>query len=147
MQTRTQRGFTLLELLISVTIIGVLASIAIPGLMNALDRGRQKRTMADLKTLAEAIEAYAVDNSVYPTAATMTELSVVLRPVFARAVPVEDGWGHGIVVDCAAGSYTVGSGGKDGGALDFVGGPTTDFDDAIILSNGQFVQWPEGAQR
>ena len=58
---RKNRGFTLIELLIVVAIIGIIAAIAIPNLLNAINRGRQKRSMADLRTVGTAIEAYAVD--------------------------------------------------------------------------------------
>ena len=45
--------------------------------------------------------------------------------------------------------YAIGSGGKDGEGKLFVegeGGPTVSFDAAIIMANGQFIQWPEGTQ-
>ncbi|OYV98709.1 MAG: hypothetical protein B7Z68_00255, partial [Acidobacteria bacterium 21-70-11] len=47
---RKQKGFTLIELLIVVAIIGIIAAIAIPNLLNAINRGRQKRTMADMRS-------------------------------------------------------------------------------------------------
>ena len=47
---RKQLGFTLIELLIVVAIIGIIAAVAIPNLLNAVDRGKQKRTMADLRS-------------------------------------------------------------------------------------------------
>jgi general secretion pathway protein G len=146
---RTARGFTLIELLIVVAIIGIIAAIAIPNLLNAIDRGKQKRTMADLRTLGTAIESYAIDNQGYPTAGTnLPVLASVLEPLYLRTAPVNDGWSRAFSVSCTAADYTVCSGGKDGGAcINDAGGTTQAFDDSITFANGQFAQWPEGAQQ
>src|SRR5512132_3191933 len=69
---KKESGFTLIELLIVIAIIGILAAIAIPNLLNAVQRGKQKRSMSDMRTMATAIEAYAVDNNVYPQGACNT---------------------------------------------------------------------------
>ncbi len=96
MKVRNQKGFTLIELLIVVAIIGIIAAIAIPNLLSAVDRGKQKRTMADLRTLGTACEEYAIDNGVYPTSNArwipVSELSASLSPEYVRQPPEVDGW-------------------------------------------------------
>ena len=149
MKSRNQKGFTLIELLIVVAIIGIIAAIAIPNLLNAIDRGKQKRSMADIRSLGTAVEEYSIDNNVYPVAADMATLEGIVEPVYIRTAPLQDGWGRDFVVASTNVTYSIGSGGKDGGTLTAcTGAPTCgDFDDAIIFVDGQFVQWPEGMQQ
>ncbi len=64
---RTERGFTLIELLIVVAIIAILAAIAVPNFLEAQVRSKVSRVKADMRTMATAMEAYAVDNNRYPT--------------------------------------------------------------------------------
>jgi type II secretion system protein G len=148
---RSDKGFTLIELLIVVAIIGIIAAIAIPNLLNAIDRGKQKRTMADLRSMGTAVEEYSIDNNMYPVATTYAVLSGVVAPAYIRKLPDKDGWGTLFNISSATGAYTLGSCGKGAtscGALNLVGtgGTTTAFGDDIIFSNGQFIQWPEGKQ-
>src|SRR5688572_6112143 len=60
------RAFTLIELLIVVAIIAILAAIAVPNFLEAQVRAKVSRVKADIRSMATAIESYAVDNNKYP---------------------------------------------------------------------------------
>jgi type II secretion system protein G len=62
----TRQAFTLIELLIAVAIIAILAAIAVPNFLSAQTRAKVSRAKSELRTLTEALEAYAVDHSIYP---------------------------------------------------------------------------------
>ncbi len=149
MTQRNQKGFTLIELLIVVAIIGIIAAIAIPNLLNAIDRGKQKRTMADLRSVGTAVESYSIDNNVYPVASAMAgDLENFIEPIYIRTSPLVDGWTRSFQVAATIGEYTVCSGGKDGGTCTADGaGATQSFNSSITFTSGQFVQWPEGSQQ
>src|SRR6266496_4024960 len=89
-QMRKEKGFTLIELLIVVAIIGIIAAIAIPNLLNAIDRGKQKRTMADMRSIGTAVESYAVDNNVYPPATDANALRNAVQPIYIKSMPTAD---------------------------------------------------------
>lgn len=59
-------AFTLIELLIVVAIIAILAAIAVPNFLESQVRAKASRVKADLRTLATALESYAVDQNSYP---------------------------------------------------------------------------------
>ena len=79
MRKRTRLGFSLVELVIVIIIIGIIAAIAIPNLVNAIQRGRQARTVGDLRGLSTAVAMYQQDFAKYPVFAANTEASE-LRP-------------------------------------------------------------------
>jgi general secretion pathway protein G len=158
-----RRGFTLIELLIVVAIIGIIVAIAVINMINAIQRAKQKRSMADIKNLSTALEAYAADVNYYPAAAgyslpsglslptaTVGTAAADLSPTYIRVAPLSDGWNSWYLYGSSAtrSDYLVRSSGADGVPQAApVYGPTTDFNADIILVDGAFVQYPEGAQR
>lgn len=144
-----RKGFTLIELLIVVAIIGIIAAIAIPNLLNAIQRGKQKRSMADARAIGTAAEEYAVDNNIYPSGGSdVSAISGVLEPTYITHMPLKDGWNTSFdyVSPSPYQSYTVRSYGKDAAAEALYYGKTTGFCNDIVFSNGQFIEWPEGVQ-
>jgi general secretion pathway protein G len=148
---RKQKGFTLIELLIVVAIIGIIAAIAIPNLLNAIDRGKQKRTMADMRSIGTSIESYAVDNNFYPKGMANAPAATIggyVSPIYMKTVPTTDGWQNAWDCDSTANGaqYTITSAAKDNAQGAVTGGTTSDFNCDIIFANGQFYQWPQGTQ-
>lgn len=61
-----QRGFTLLEVMVVIVILGILASMVVPNLIGNKDKADQQKTVSDIVALENAMDMYKLDNSVYP---------------------------------------------------------------------------------
>jgi general secretion pathway protein G len=67
MIARRPAGFTLLEVMVVVFILGLLAMIVVPRLAGRTDEARRVKVIADLKSVAQALDLYRLDAGTYPT--------------------------------------------------------------------------------
>jgi general secretion pathway protein G len=100
---RRQRGFTLIEVMVVVVILGILAAIVVPRIMSRPDEARVVRAQQDVRALAAALDLFKLDNLVYPTTEQGLE-ALVKKPAglppgarykedgYIEAVP-KDPWG------------------------------------------------------
>ena len=65
---RKTKAFTLIEMLIVIVIIGILAAALIPRLREVQGRARDTKRKVDLRTIANTLEIYMLDNASYPSA-------------------------------------------------------------------------------
>ena len=67
MARRKQKGFTLIEIMVVIVILGILGALVVPRLMGRPDEARAVAARQDINTLAQALKLYRLDNARYPT--------------------------------------------------------------------------------
>jgi len=136
-------------LLPAVIVTGVVVAVALPNLLMAVDKGKQKSTMGDMRTLAMALESYLVDNNQLPPGNTLADIKAKLEPFYIKSVPLKDAWGNDFLYKAgknlqyclaSAGSNGVFDGWEQQGYYQAVS--KTDFAKDIILCGGSFVYGP-----
>ncbi len=144
--------FVVLLLFGQVILVG---AMLIPGLLGS--PGHTKRTMADLRSVGTAVEAYAVDNDFYPEAKSLDELASRLEPRYIRQMPRRDAWKHEMRYFCwkenekssGCDTYIVASPGKDGiweemNPRKYQSSTFRGFDGDFVFKNGEFLRYPAG---
>lgn len=130
MRRRRARGFTLVELMVVIVIIGLLATVVMINVMPSQDRAMSEKARADVSVLEQALETYRLENLAYP--ATEQGLQALLRAPaglarperyrqggYVRRLP-EDPWGNAYQYrrpgrNGAFDVYSLGADGAEGG--------------------------------
>ena len=130
--SRKRKGFTLIEMLIVVVIVGILAALLIPQFITSIQKAKQKGTMQDMNGIAKSLIDYITDVGYVPeqSGAMVAGSTFIeeLRPFYVKAMPMMDQWGTAFYVYC--GSDAIGSAGLGGVTA---AGP----DDFVIISYGR----------
>ena len=130
---RAARGFTLVELMVVIVIIGLLATVVMINVMPSQDRAMVEKARADVAVLEQALETYRLDNLTYPSTeqglqASLSAPGGLSRPEryrqggYIRRLP-EDPWGHAYQYRRPGRSggfdvYSFGADGAEGGDAD-----------------------------
>lgn len=159
-----QKGFTLIELLIVVAIIGIIAALLIPNFLDALQKAKQKRTVADMRNVGTAMFSWLTDqvgasaagasvNLGSYTSSSQAALVGLLVSQYIQDVPTNDGWKRtydyylNSANPLAKQVMAIRSKGRDGtgssGSYTVGGFDPTDYDQDIVWADGFFVRWPQ----
>ena len=121
---KTMSGFTLIEILIVVVILGILGAVVVPNILSRPDTARVQAAQTDLRALSQTLEIYRLDNFQYPSSEQGLE-SLIDRPSgfpepknwnpegYLKKLPT-DPWGSPYLYEKSGSSYSLISLGADG---------------------------------
>lgn len=99
---RNNRGFTLIEVLVVIVILGLIAGLIIPRITGRVDEAKVETTKIQMKAVKDALEQYKLDNGIYPTTEQGVK-ALVEKPVTPPIPPrwrqyldkmPQDAWGR-----------------------------------------------------
>ena len=124
MKYKANAGFTLIEILVVVVIIGILGAIIVPNLLGRPDQARITAAQSDLRSLSNALDIYRLDNFQYPSTDQALE-ALVIKPSgfpepknynpegYIKSLP-SDPWGSPYVYERTESGFSLFSMGADG---------------------------------
>ncbi len=164
---KTPKGFTAVELIVVVTVLGLIIAILLPFFLDSLEKAKQRKTMANINTIGKSMMNWLTDQAGAAAAGftadqmdlqnfeiiTTDDLTAIMVPVYLPTLPRNDGWGSAFdyylkVIDFNdPDTIAIRSSGGDG----VFSGPiytmapftTTDYDQDIVWADGLFFRWPQ----
>ncbi|MGL4603237.1 MAG: type II secretion system major pseudopilin GspG [Iodobacter sp.] len=88
---KIQRGFTLIEILVVITILAILGALVVPKIMNRPNEARVVAAKQDIRSIVQALKLYKLDNGRYPS----TEQGLKALVEKPNAAPVPNNWKTG----------------------------------------------------
>lgn len=163
-----QKGFTLIELLIVIAIIGLIAAMLIPNLLDAMNKAKQKKTIADMRITGTAMFSWLTDQVGAAAAGadstvkisdytagkkSFGQIKALMVPNYMQEMPRLDGWKYPYEYylrnDAPASRQVmlIRSMGQDAKAdttqYDVSSFEPTDYAQDIVWADGFFVRWPQ----
>ncbi|MGA1863211.1 type II secretion system major pseudopilin GspG [Deferribacter thermophilus] len=92
---KNNKGFSLIELMVVIVILGILATVLLPKIINRPDEARVTKAKSDIKTIESALKLYKLDNGMYPT--TEQGLSALIKK--PEIEPIPKNWKNGGYLD------------------------------------------------
>lgn len=110
-RTGSQAGFTLIEIMVVVFILGLLVTLVAPRIIGRTDEARVTKAKADIKAIEDAMNMFKLDNGFYPSSAEGIAALVQPPPRAKRFNP--DGYLSKVPVDPWGNEYVYGSDGRN----------------------------------
>jgi general secretion pathway protein G len=168
MRRSQTKGFTAVELIVIVTIVGLIFIVLLPYYLDSLEKAKQRKTMANVNSIGKAMMNWMTDQAGAAAAGASTtdkmdlsnftgvthaELDAIMVPVYLANVPQSDGWGSDLDYymkilnfndEDAMAIRSPGKGGNfDGDTYSMSPFISTDYKQDIVWADGLFVRWPQ----
>jgi len=165
---KEKKGFTAVELIVVVTIVGLIFIVLLPYYLDSLEKAKQRKTMANINSIGKAMLNWVTDQAGAAAAGASTtdvmdldnfesvtheELDAIMVPVYMAAIPNSDGWGTELDYYIKAVNFndadtlairSAGKGGLfDGTTYTMAPFVSTDYKQDIVWADGLFVRWPQ----